>query len=88
MGSNSSPSFSKRLSQLFKAPLRHELPNPSHGRHGSADPTALKAGIIKILASQSKRIPADIHLLMQLIDMKADGGYEDDSRYVVRYPHW
>lgn len=84
MGTNSSPSFSKRLSQLFKATFRHGPSNDSPDRHGSTDPTVLKAGIIQDLASQSKRIPADLHLLMQMIDMKTAGGYEDDSRYVVR----
>jgi len=84
MGTNSSPSFSKRLSQLFKATFRHGSSNDSHERHGSTDPTVLKAGIIQDLASQSKRIPADLHLLMQMIDMKTAGGYEDDSQYVVR----
>jgi hypothetical protein len=90
MGSNSSPSFSKRLSRRLKAPFRNGSSNESHDshdRHGSTDPAALKDGIIKILASQSNRIPADIHALMQLIDMKSSGGYEDDSRYVVRFPH-
>jgi len=76
--------FSARLSQIFKAPFRHGSPNNSHDRHGTADAKVLKDGIIKDLASQSKRIPADLHLLIQLINMKADGGYEDDSRYVVR----
>jgi hypothetical protein len=87
MGSSSSPSFSKRLSQLFKAPFRQGGSNESPDRQGSADSTTLKDGIIKDLASQSKRIPADIHLLLQLIDMKSAGGYEDDSRYVVRFTY-
>ena len=93
MGSNSSSSFSKRLSRRLKAPFRHGSSNDTHDthdthdRHGSTDPAALKDGIIKVLASQSKRIPADIHALFQLIDMKSSGGYEDDSRYVVRFPH-
>jgi len=85
MGSYSSPSFSNRLSQFLKAPFRHGSSNVRHDRHGSADPTALKGGIISDLVSQSKRIPADLHLLLQLIDMKSAGGYEDDSRYVVSF---
>ena len=85
MGSNSSgSSFSNRLSLLFKA----RSSNRTHERHGSTDSTILKYGIIKDLASQSKRVPADLHLLMQLIDMKSAGGYEDDSLYVVRFAHY
>jgi hypothetical protein len=44
---------------------------------------ALKNGILGDLASQAKRVPEDLHLVLQLIDLKAAGGYEDDSRYVV-----
>jgi len=91
--SNSSPSFAKRLSQLLRAPFRSNAPsenksndnsNEKHERRGHADPIHLRNSIIKDLMSQSKRIPADLHLMMQLIDMKSAGGYEDDSKYVVR----
>jgi hypothetical protein len=57
-----SNSFSNRLSQLFKSRSSNVNERQSH--------TALKNGIIRELASQSKRIPADLHLLIQLIDMK------------------
>jgi hypothetical protein len=87
MTSNSSPSLAKRLSQFLKTPFRHSSSSDSHERRGLTELKALKAGIIKDLASQSKRIPADLHLLLQLIDMKVAGGYEDDSQYVVRFPH-
>jgi hypothetical protein len=88
--SSSPPSFAKRLSQSFKAPFRHASSNKSNGasnenyeRSGHADPSHLKNSIINDLLSQSKRVPADLHLLLQLIDMKSAGGYEDDSKYVV-----
>jgi len=80
-----SKSFSTRLSQLFKAPLQHGSPSERNYRHGTAEAKVLKDGIIKDLASQSTRIPTDLHLLMQLVDMKAAGGYEDDSRYIVHF---
>ena len=89
--SSSPPSFSKRLSQFLKAPFRHassdkksiDTSNENHERGGLTDPSRLKSGIIGDLLSQSKRIPADLHLLLQLIDLKSAGGYEDDSKYVV-----
>ena len=88
MGSDSPPSFSKRLSLLFKSTFhRTSSSTNKHEGRAPADPKALKADIIKDLLSQSRRIPADLHLLMQLIDMKAAGGYEDDSLYVVRFRH-
>jgi hypothetical protein len=89
--SSSPPSFPKRLLQFLKAPFRHpssdkeptDTSNENYERGGHADPSQLKSSIINDLLSQSKRIPADLHLLMQLIDMKSAGGYEDDSKYVV-----
>lgn len=89
--SSSPPSFAKRLSQFLKAPFRNassnnksnDISNENCERDGHTDPSHLKNSIIKDLLSQSKRIPADLHLLMQLIDMKSAGGYEDDSKYVV-----
>jgi hypothetical protein len=88
MGSNRPSSFTKRFSELFKFSfLQGPSNNVSHERQGHTDTNALKDGILADLASQSKRIPADLHLLLQLIDLKASGGYEDDSRYVVCLHH-
>ena len=86
MGSNARPSFGKRLSQLLNFSFLQGSSNVvHHPRQGSTGTNALKDGILADLASQSKRVPADLHLLLQLIDMKEAGGYEDDSRYVVRF---
>jgi hypothetical protein len=84
MASNSSPSLVRRASQLVKASFRHPSPTFGDGKYDSdADPKALKAGIIRELESQTKRVPANLQLLIETIGLKAQGGYEDDSVYVV-----
>lgn len=81
---NSRPSFLRRASQLIKASIRPVPPSFGDGRSNSeVHPKVLKAGIIKQLESQAKRIPANLQLLIETISMKAQGGYEDDSIYVV-----
>lgn len=80
-------SFAKHISRFLKAPFRHASPdkdsNENYERPGHTDPSQFKAGIIKDLQSQAKRIPADLHLLIQLVQTKLAGGYEDDSKYLV-----
>jgi hypothetical protein len=84
MTSNAPPSLVRRASQLVKASFRQPPSNFGDGTPDSApDPKTLKAGIIKELASQSKRAPQNLQLLIQMIGMKAHGNYEDDSLYVV-----
>lgn len=81
MTSNSSPSFLQRVGQLFSRPAPQRYGN---GRNDSAaDPKALKVGIRQELASQEKRIPEDLHLLIDALSLKAHGGYDDDSKYIV-----
>jgi hypothetical protein len=81
---SSHPSFAKRLSQFLRAPFRRDpAPTVEHERHGVVKPESLTADIIKDFISQSKRLPADLHLMMQFIDVKSAGGYMDDSKYMV-----
>lgn len=81
MTSNSSPSFLQRLTQLFSRPAPQRYGN---GRNDSAiEPKALKVGILKELASQAKRTPENLHLLIDALSLKAHGGYDDDSKYIV-----
>ena len=89
--SSSPHSFAKHLSQFLKASfsnvssnnkpndISNDVSNENYERDDHINPSHLKNSIIKDLLSQSKRIPVDLHLLMQLIDMKSSGGYEDDS---------
>ena|ERR1700721_1090409 len=89
MTSNSSPSLisSRRFSQILKAPFRSTFKKKPNGRRDVEDdskPNTPKAGILKDLASQGRRIPQDFQLLLEMLEMHEQGGYEDDSRYTVR----
>jgi hypothetical protein len=84
---SNSPSLVRRASQLVKGSFRQPPSNFGDGTPDSGpDPKTLKAGIIKELASQSKRVPQNLHLLIQMIDMQAHGNYADDSHWVVFPP--
>jgi hypothetical protein len=81
MTSNSSPSFLQRFSQIFNRPPPKRYGN---GRNDSeVDPKAVKVGILQELASQAKRTPENLHLLIEALSLKVHGGYEDDSKYIV-----
>ena len=86
--SSAPPSFLKRCLQFLKAPFRHgnksiDTTDENYERSGLADLRRLRNSIINVLLSQSKRVPDDLHLCLQLIDAKLAGGYEDDSKYLV-----
>jgi hypothetical protein len=86
--SSTPSSFLQRITQLFKgnSTARPDTQLYGDGRADSdVDPAALKAGVLKVLASQAKRAPENLHLLLETLTLKAQGGYDDDSRYVVRF---
>ena len=88
MSSTPSPSFLQRITQLFKGSpnTRPDTERFDDGRADSdVDPAALKAGVLKVLASQAKRAPENLHLLLETLALKAQGGYDDDSKYVVSF---
>jgi hypothetical protein len=88
MSSTSPPSFLQRITQLFKgsSTTRPDTERYGDGRADSeVDPAALKASILKVLASQAKRAPENLHLLLETLALKAQGGYDDDSKYVVSF---
>jgi hypothetical protein len=86
--SNGSPSLIKQVASLVKASFRPLPPRFGDGRYDAdVDPKVIKAGIIKELESQGKRIPADLQLLVDYIIMQKDGGYLNDRLYTVR-PHF
>lgn len=84
MTSTSSPSFFKRAAQHFKPPSRSAAPRIGEN-DSDVDPNKLKTSIIKVLESQSKRVPADLNLLIQAIALKSRGGYDDDSKQFVLF---
>jgi hypothetical protein len=87
MTSISTPSKLKRVTQLVKASFRPVPPRVGDERYDSeVDPKDLKAGIVKVLTSQAKRVPENLQLLIEAISLKAHGGYEDDSKYIVLSP--
>lgn len=84
MTSTSTPSRLKRVTQLVKASFR---PRGGDEKYDSeVDPKDLKAGIVKVLKSQAKRVPENLQLLIETISLKVHGGYEDDSKYIVLPP--
>lgn len=72
------------LSQLLHASLRPLPPKYGDGRYESdVSPVATKTGILKDLASQAMRVPADIDLIIDFLGTLKLGGLQDDSKYLV-----
>jgi hypothetical protein len=86
MSTTPSPSLLQRISNLFKGSTTTR-PGTERFADGRADsevePAALKASVLKVLASQAKRAPENLQLLLETLALKAQGGYDDDSKYVV-----
>jgi hypothetical protein len=87
MTPRSSPTFARRLSQIFKPSSRSDFSSekdvPANSDAQVINPHTLRAGIMESLKTQAKRIPDDLTLLLQLIETEFHGGYEDDSKFVV-----
>ena len=76
-----------QLIQLINAYFRPLPPRFGDGRYDSdVSPEDLKTGIIQDLVAQGNRIPEDIDLLINVLHTEAQGGYQDDKKYVV-LPH-
>jgi hypothetical protein len=72
------------LSQLLNASLRPLPSRYGDGRYDSdVSPTVIKTGILKDLASQAMRVPADINLMIDFLGTLKLGGLQDDSQYLV-----
>ena len=72
------------IGQLLNASFRAPPPRYGDGRYESdVSPTETKTGILRDLASQAMRVPADINLIIDFLGTLKLGGLQDDSEYLV-----
>jgi hypothetical protein len=72
------------IGQLLNASFRAPPPRYGDGRYESdVSPSETKTGILKDLASQAMRVPADINLMIEFMGTLRQGGLQDDSKYLV-----
>jgi hypothetical protein len=75
----------EQIKQLVHASLRPLPPRFGDGRYNSdVSPEQIKTGIVKDLASQAARVPEDIDLLVNIIQILYRNGLQNDSKYFVR----
>ena len=83
----SNQSLLEKIAQLVHYSLRPLPPRYGDGRYNSdVSPETIKTGIIKDLASQATRIPADLDLIVDAITVLYRNGLQDDSKYFVSPP--
>jgi hypothetical protein len=84
MAEPTSSSLLDRVTQLVHASLRPLPPQHGDGKYNSdVSPETIKTGIVKDLASQAARIPADIDIIVNAIAILYRKGLHDDSKYFV-----
>jgi hypothetical protein len=86
MSSNENPFLDKLndIGQLVKASLRPLPPRFGDGRYDSdVSPQPIKTGILADLASQALRVPSDIDLIVNGVEVLFNGGLQDDKKYFV-----
>jgi len=78
-------SLLEKVAQLVHYSLRPLPPRYGDGRYNSdVSPETIKTGILKDLASQATRIPADLDLIVDAITVLYRNGLQDDSKYFVQ----
>jgi hypothetical protein len=88
MGSTVNPPLTQtwleKVEQLVHFSLRPLPPRFGDGRYNSdVFPEPTRTGIIKDLESQVPRIPADINLIIEIIETLYRGGLQNDAQYTV-----
>jgi hypothetical protein len=74
----------EKVEQLVHFSLRPLPPRFGDGRFNSdVFPEPTRTGIIKDLESQVPRIPADINLIIEIIETLYRGGLTNDAQYTV-----
>lgn len=91
MGSVVNPPLSQtwlqKVEQLVHFSLRPLPPRFGDGRFNSdVFPEPTRTGILKDLESQVARVPADINLILEIIETLYRGGLQNDAQYTVSLP--
>jgi len=87
MSSSGQQSLLDKIAQLVHYSLRPLPPRFGDGRY-NADvfPEPTKTGILKDLTSQVARVPADVDLIVEVIETLYRGGLQNDAQYTVTLP--
>jgi hypothetical protein len=72
--------FSSAVKQML---VQNSIPPIGPGSVAKVTPASLLVNVAKDLASQGKRIPEDIGVLMSLLETKVNNGLIDDRKYLV-----
>ena len=87
MSSSAHQSLLDKIAQLVHYSLRPLPPRFGDGRYNSdVFPEPTKTGILKDLTSQVTRVPADVDLIVEVIEMLYRGGLQNDAQYTVLNP--
>jgi len=87
MSSSSQQSLLDKIAQLVHYSLRPLPPRFGDGRYNSdVFPEPTKTGILKDLTSQVTRVPADVDLIVEVIETLYRGGLQNDAQYTVPPP--
>jgi hypothetical protein len=78
------PSLLDKIAQLVHFSLRPLPPRFGDGRYNTdVFPEPTRTGILKDLKSQLTRLPADVDLIVELLEVQARGNLQNDAQYTV-----